>query len=695
MLREQVTIAFVPTVYATSMMVMEWPPATSLRVLLTGGDMLHRAPAVGLPFDVVNNYGPTECTVVATSALLKSGSSDVPPIGRPVSGTSVYLLNEAGEPVPDGSTGEIYIGGSGVGRGYRNRRDWTERSFLPDPFAGVSGTRMYRTGDRGTRRRDGEIEFCGRVDRQTKIRGQRVELDEIGSILSRHPSLGFATAITNSTQESENQLVAYVLPEKDARIPTVHELQEHLLRSLPDYMIPDIFVRLHGLPLSANGKVDFTQLEPPNDANLLESTASQIPAAPIKEKMLTIVQALLENKTVRAEDSFFLAGGHSLLGMQLVTRVRVAFGVDLTLRELFEASTVERLSLLIGTKLDAEHRETSVGPILPSGVLARQPDGTRNTIFWIYELSEDLAKVIGDNQPFVSVLPTAEDFMSLGEKPTLQGFAGCLLGKILAAQSRGPYTIGGYCLGGILAYEIASQLRGAGHEVSLLVLLDPPNPSYIQSCDSLTRKGSYLGYAMKRAARLGPRISFAYLREHLRNLTAAAQRAKSDSTKVIVARSTIDAAARAYRPERYEGKVLLLLASERPPHVNRLPGWQAVVPHNLHVQYLQAHHRDLLKGETARSVAVSIVSHLASATETRSAETSRPAVQMQIEDAVGGQDLVGISAADSKAIPTAVYSMTGLTAAGNNDKLNLQRLPRPNRIIRHRERRRKSREPRL
>jgi len=698
MLREQVTIAFVPTVYATSMMAMEWPPATSLRVLLTGGDMLHRAPAAGLPFDVVNNYGPTECTVVATSAILKSGSSDVPPIGRPVTGTSVYLLNEVGEAVPDGSTGEIYIGGSGVGRGYRNRRDWTERSFLPDPFAGVPGARMYRTGDRGTRRRDGEIEFRGRVDRQTKIRGQRVELDEIGSILSRHPSVGFATAITNSTHEAENQLVAYVLPKKNACIPTVHELQEHLLRSLPDYMIPDIFVRLYALPLSPNGKVDFAQLEAPNEANLLESTASQMPAAPINEKLLTIVRALLENNDVRAEDSFFLAGGHSLLGMQLVTRVRAGFGVDLTLRELFEASTVERLALLIGTKLDAEHRYTRVGPMLPSGVLAQQHDRTRDTIFWIYELSEDLAKVIGDDQPFVSVLPTGEDVMSLGEKPTLQGFAECLVRKILAAQSRGPYTIGGYCLGGILAYEMASQLRGAGHDVSLLVLLDPPNPSYIQSCDSLTRKGSYLGYALKRAARLGPRTSFAYLREHLRNLTTAAKPTKSDSTEVIVPRSTIDAAARAYRPERYDGKVLLLLASERPPHVNRLPGWQAVVPHNLHVQYLSAHHRDLLKGETARTVAGFIVSHLSFANEaeglSRSAETLRPALEMHTENAARRQDSVGIRSADSEAIPTAVYSMAGLTAEANNDKPNLARIPRPNRITRHRGRRRESREPR-
>ena len=277
MIREGVTIAFVPTFYATSMIAMEWPATAPLRLLLTGGDVLHRAPTVQLPFDVVNNYGPTECTVVATSAVLKPGSLGTPPIGRPVAGTSVYLLNEHGEQVPDGSSGEIYIGGSGVGRGYRNLPDSTERAFLPDPFAGAPDARMYRTGDRGVRRPDGEIEFHGRLDRQTKIRGQRVELDEIGSILTQHPSIDFATAITNLAKGGENQLVAYVLAKENARIPTVHELQKHLLRSLPDYMIPDIFVRLHALPLSPNGKLDLTMLAQPTDANLPERMAARCP----------------------------------------------------------------------------------------------------------------------------------------------------------------------------------------------------------------------------------------------------------------------------------------------------------------------------------------------------------------------------------------------------------------------------------
>ena len=183
MIRERVTIGLVPTVLGERLITKAWPAKTALRLLIIGGDALHHGPAHQLPFDVVNNYGPTECTVAATWSMLKAGAAGTPPIGRPISGTSVYLLDKRGVPVPDGQDGEIFIGGGGVGRGYRNLPDLTERSFLHDPFSGAAAARMYRTGDRGVRRSDGEIEFRGRLDRQTKIRGFRVELDEI----AEHP----------------------------------------------------------------------------------------------------------------------------------------------------------------------------------------------------------------------------------------------------------------------------------------------------------------------------------------------------------------------------------------------------------------------------------------------------------------------------------------------------------------------------
>ncbi len=677
MIRERVTIGFVPTVHAAPMMAMNWPAETSLRFLLTGGDTLRDAPSVRVPFEVVNNYGPTECTVVATSTVLKPGSHGEPPIGRPITGASVYLLDEEGKPVPNGTTGEIYIGGSGVGRGYRNLPDSTERSFLPDPFAGVPGARMYRTGDRGVRRPDGEIEFRGRLDRQTKIRGQRVELDEIGNVLSHHPSVDFAAAISSISPTGENQLVAYVLPKENKDAVTAQELQSHLLRSLPDYMVPAAFFRLQVLPVSPNGKLDLTLLPAAADAQLLQGRTEKSPTSGTEEKLLAIVRKLLGNDAVAAEDSFFLAGGHSLLGMQLVMRLRESFGVDLTLRQLFEAPTVTRLALLVDSILDEQRvavmwaevlgrervglddnffelggqpvqlaalqqriaaefgqtipiselsqaptvrqqadlaqRRAMGRPDLPPGVLALQPNGTRNGIFWVHYLSVNLAKVIGDDQPLLYVALTSEDFPTLGRKPTLQRIAACLLQRIFAAQPKGPYAIGGYCLGGILGYEIASQLRAAGHEVSLLVLVDPPNPSYIETLDSPKRVASYLRYVGQRARRLGLRTSLTYVGQHIAKRFRRAVTPRSLKTETAVAQELIEAAAFAYEPQKYDGKVLLMLASERPPHVDILPGWQAVVP-QLHTEIVTAHHRDLLQAENARAVAEAIISNLICAT---------------------------------------------------------------------------------
>jgi amino acid adenylation domain-containing protein len=594
MIRERITIGFVPTVHGARLMAMTWPTETALRFLLTGGDTLHLSPVAQLPFEVVNNYGPTECTVVATSSVLRPGSQGAPPIGRAISGASVYLLNEDGDEVPEGSVGEIYIGGEGVGRGYRNLPDLTQRYFLPDPFAGEQGARMYRTGDRGVRRSDGEIDFRGRLDRQTKIRGQRVELDEIATILARHPGVDFATA-TSISKTGENQLVAYVLPKERERIPTSRELQKHLLRTLPDYMIPAIFVRLHSLPLSLNGKVDLKILPHPSAAPLLERGTERAPASPIEEKLLALVRQLLSNEQIGAEDSFFLAGGHSLLGMQLLLGLRDKFGVDLTLRQLFEAPTVERLAALVEGKINESINSNS------------------NGIFWIQSRSVSLAEALGDNLPLSSVGLTLEDFDLLGERPALPCVAACLVAKIRKVQPKGPYTIGGFCLGGVLAYEIAFQLRASGQQVPLLVLLDAPNPSCLDSCGSLRRKLSYLRYCIERAARLGIRRTYVDTCDRLYKACARIIR-KRISTPKRSAHRLAEAAACVYQLPKYDGNVLLLLASDCPPHVNLVPGWQSIVTGGLHIRYLDTHHSDLLKADDMRCVAQAIVSHSDTAT---------------------------------------------------------------------------------
>jgi amino acid adenylation domain-containing protein len=678
--RERVTIAFVPTVHAARMIEMEWPTHTALRLLLTGGDVLHRAPAVQLPFDVVNNYGPTECTVVATSAVIKAGEPSTPPIGRPITNATLYLLNESGDQVRDGECGEIYIGGGGVGRGYRNLPDATERSFLPDPFIGIPNVRMYRTGDRGVRRPDGEIEFHGRLDRQTKIRGQRVELDEIATILSRHPSLDFATAISKVAENGENYLVAYVRPRENTASLTVIELRRFLLSSLPDYMIPAVYVRLQTIPLSPNGKLDLSLLEQPTEENRLEKTSGSEPVTPIEQKLLAIARNLLRNEALQTVDNFFLAGGHSLLGMQFLMRVRDAFGVDLTVQQLFEAPTVERLAFLIETKL-AERRLTGIWsdllgvkrvgldvsfadlgarsefvaalqqritaefgrdiPViqllnsptvhqqaellcgclrpttnLPSGVLALEPQGSRKSIFWVHYLDVGLAKALGDDQHCLFVKLTAEDMALLGETPTLQEVAKRLLSKVLATQPKGPYILGGYCLGGIVAYEIAFQLRAAGREVSLLVLLDPPNRSYLER-HALAPRLSEPSYLVRRLVRLGLRTTLHKIRERFLEHFGRSLEESSAGTEITAPpeQLLIERAAGQYHPPKYDGTVLLLLASDRSRHVDFLPGWQAVIANNLRVEHLDAHHDALMDQPTVNLVANAIVSQVVSTTD--------------------------------------------------------------------------------
>ncbi len=348
-----ITISFAPTPVAEPLIAMDWPAGTRLRTLLTGGDTLHTVPKHGLPFELVNNYGPTECAVVATSGRVDPGTAGLPSIGRPISGTMIYLLDDQRRPVPAGRKGEIYIGGSGVGRGYRNLPALTAQMFLPDPFTSSSGGRMYKTGDMATLLPDGQLSFHGRSDNQEKIRGNRIELDEIVSVLNRHPEVSFNVVVASADPTREKHLIAYVLPVEGASL-TAQELQEFAQKSLPGYMVPSSYVQLSALPLSANGKVDRSSLPAPSAGNSLPESASRDANTEVEATLLALIQGLLGTGKIGVEDDFFFVGGHSLLGTQLVLQAREAFGVKLTLRDLFEAATVARLAARIEALLFEE-----------------------------------------------------------------------------------------------------------------------------------------------------------------------------------------------------------------------------------------------------------------------------------------------------------------------------------------------------
>ena len=369
LLTQGITITFAATALAERLLLLSWPADAPLRILLTGADVLHLHPSPKLPFKLVNNYGPTECTVVTTSGLVPAGEQQVglPPIGRPIDNAQVYILDEEMRKVREGEAGEIYIGGAGVARGYLNRPLLTSKRFLPDPFGVGTEARLYRTGDLGRYRHDGQIAFLGRLDEQVKIRGYRVEPEGIVCHLDAHPAVQVSAVICREDKQGDKQLVAYVVLAPGVDSAEVR-LREFLSRRLPEYMVPAAFVQLGALPLTENGKVDRAKLPAPDRGNLLRDESFVAPRTPIEEHLVRILAPLLHVGSISLNDNFFFLGGHSLLGTQLITRINQTFKVEMSLLNLFKHPTVAEIASeieqLIAARVKAKdgieaQRETS------------------------------------------------------------------------------------------------------------------------------------------------------------------------------------------------------------------------------------------------------------------------------------------------------------------------------------------------
>ena len=346
LVENQITVSFVPTAIAEQLISLPWPAETALRFLLTGADTLHRYPPADLPFAFVNNYGPTECTVVATSGVIASDRprDGLPPLGFPIDNVSVHILDEQLREVRKGLPGEIYIGGEGVARGYRNRPDLTAERFIVDPFS-AEGGRLYRTGDLGRILGDGEIAFLGRIDDQIKIRGNRIELNEINALLNEHPLVQASLVIAREDVPGDKRLIAYIVPVAGSQRDE-QSLREQIRRRLPDYMEPAAFVWMESLPLTPNGKVDRAALPRPSENGALEREFIA-PRTPVEEALSEIIREVLKVSRLSVDDDFFHLGAHSLLGAQVVARVRGVFGAELKLLDVFNAPTVAELSTKI------------------------------------------------------------------------------------------------------------------------------------------------------------------------------------------------------------------------------------------------------------------------------------------------------------------------------------------------------------
>jgi amino acid adenylation domain-containing protein len=344
LLDHRITISFAPTALVERLIHLQWPRRADLRYLLAGADVLRHYPPSGLPFCLVNNYGPTECTVVTTSCTVPPGAhgNGLPPIGRPISNAQAYILSEMMAPVPAGEMGELYVGGILLAQGYRGRPKLTMERFIRNPFSKAPNDRIYRTGDLVRELPGGQLEFLGRRDEQIKLRGFRLEPNEIVAALGRHPAILESALVATDGNGSEKRLAAYIVLNQASQV-TDAALQDHLRVSLPEYMVPALFVRLASLPRTPNGKVDRDALPSPN-ANSARESEFIAPRTPVEVRLSAILASLMGLDRVGVNENFFLLGGHSLLGTQVISRVRDAFGVELPLRSLFDAPTVADLS---------------------------------------------------------------------------------------------------------------------------------------------------------------------------------------------------------------------------------------------------------------------------------------------------------------------------------------------------------------
>jgi thioesterase domain-containing protein/aryl carrier-like protein len=378
--------------------------------------------------------------------------------------------------VPVGVPGELHIGGAGVARGYLNRPDLTAEKFIADPFRPEPGARLYRTGDLARYLPDGNIEFLGRLDHQVKIRGFRIELGEIEAVLQQHPAVHEAVVVRHEDMPGDPRLVAYVEPPPDAPLPSADALRQYLRQHLPAYMVPAALVPLAALPLSPSGKVDRTALPLPAQSRAAQG-ALVAPRTPVEDLLATIWADVLQVERVGLYDNFFELGGHSLLAVRVVQRMEQVWGKKLALATLFAGPTIAQLAQAL---LEARDDESGVRtPVVPL-----RTGGSRRPFFFLHghylgtaSYCFPLARALGPDQPFYALDPYRLD--DLAAPPTLEEMAATHLEALRAIQPAGPYLLGGFCNGGLAAYEMARQLHAAGQTVDLLVLMDPmPLPQH-------------------------------------------------------------------------------------------------------------------------------------------------------------------------------------------------------------------------
>jgi amino acid adenylation domain-containing protein len=587
----------------------------ALRDIITAGEQLQISQSLIQLFEQLpgcrlhNHYGPTESHVVA--AYLLEGSPQewpaLPPIGRPIANARIFVLDPQNQPVAPGAEGELYIGGDCLALGYLNRPDLTAERFSTDPFNSEIGGRLYKTGDLGRYLPDGNLEYRGRADDQVKIRGFRIELGEIETVLRCHSSIQEAAVIARGDPGANKRLVAFMVLRSGHRLP-MEEARRFLQQRLPEYMVPSAYLFLDALPLTASGKLDRRSLLSLYRENCELNRKADVPRDQLELQLVTIMEEILDVHPIGIKDDFFLLGGNSLLAAQLFTRVSKRFRKSLPLSTLFQAPSVEKLAPLIRAE-GWTPNWTSFVPI--------QPEGSKPAFYCVHPVGgnilayRDLARCLGSDQPVYGIQPQGLDGKG---RPYfhIEDMAAHYIADLRNLQPQGPYCLGGLSFGGIVAYEMAQQLRAAGQEVRVLALFDTTAPGFIKPTAmripahlrrflSLAPKEK-LTYFWARIAALGSRT-----REVGWQLSSSLCRLAGVSLPSFLLNLTFinDAAERNYVPKPYAGRMILFRAKEQFVGIfsDPLLGWSPYVAEGIEVHEIEGSHVEIVELPNVRILA--------------------------------------------------------------------------------------------
>jgi amino acid adenylation domain-containing protein len=527
-------------------------PATiaSVRQLLVGGEAqsvehVRRFLRHGFSTRLTNVYGPTEATVFACFYPVPPDLDAVSsiPIGRPIQDTEAYVLDDYRQPVPVGVAGELYLGGPGLAQGYWERPALTAERFLPHPLGPNRGP-VYRTGDRVRWRAEGQLEFLGRVDRQLKVRGLRIEPGEVEEALMRHPSVRLALVTAHEVAIHDRRLTAYLVPA--GQPPTRRALLAHLEQLLPAAWIPSAFMLLHALPLTSNGKVNHAALPVPPSYQPTAAAPPPPPPSPLLAQLTEIFEIVLNVRPVRRHDNFFALGGHSLLAMRLLHEIEEHFGQGVALASLYEEPTVAGLAraLLAGAQHQFASLATTVrhGSLVPLFFLHGDYAGGG-----FYALK--MARSLDADRPVHLVHPHA--LAGQTTPPTIEAMAESYLPVLRRLHPSGPCVLAGHCNGGLVAFELARQMRNQGLDVSQVALIHVP------SVRRRPRSGQ-----LPRPSREAPALTLEQLYRR---------------------------AVRRYVPQPYPGPIALFDSATERAHAEPTRGWDRVAA-SVSVRYLPGDH---------------------------------------------------------------------------------------------------------